>query len=148
MPAPILLCTDGSELALEALRAGLELLGSDDAEVVTVLAPLDPTLVSGTGFAGGMLSPEAFEAQTREEQDGARRLVAETCRALGLPEDAGRVLAGAAGPAICDHAAETGARAIVIGTRGRGGIARALLGSVSDHVVRNAPCPVLVSTPR
>jgi nucleotide-binding universal stress UspA family protein len=38
-----------------------------------------------------------------------------------------------------------GARAVVLGTRGRGGIARALLGSVSDYVVRNAPCPVVVT---
>lgn len=39
-----------------------------------------------------------------------------------------------------------GTDAIVIGTRGRGGIKRALLGSVSDYVVRNAPCPVVVTT--
>ena len=42
-------------------------------------------------------------------------------------------------------ATEVGAAAIVLGTRGRGGFKRALLGSVSDYVVRNAPCSVLVT---
>jgi len=36
------------------------------------------------------------------------------------------------------------ARAIVLGTRGRGGITRALLGSVSDYVTRAAPCTVVI----
>jgi nucleotide-binding universal stress UspA family protein len=36
---------------------------------------------------------------------------------------------------------------MVVGTRGRGGLRRAVLGSVSDHVVRNAPCPVVVVGP-
>jgi nucleotide-binding universal stress UspA family protein len=34
---------------------------------------------------------------------------------------------------------------VVVGSRGRGGIRRALLGSVSDYVVRNAPCSVVVT---
>ena len=39
------------------------------------------------------------------------------------------------------------AAAIVVGTRGRGGLKRAVLGSVSDHVVRHAACPVVVVNP-
>jgi nucleotide-binding universal stress UspA family protein len=35
--------------------------------------------------------------------------------------------------------------AIVVGSRGRGGLKRAFLGSVSDYVVRNAPCSVVVT---
>jgi nucleotide-binding universal stress UspA family protein len=37
---------------------------------------------------------------------------------------------------------------IVVGSHGRSGVGRYLLGSVSDHVVRRAPCPVLVVRPR
>jgi nucleotide-binding universal stress UspA family protein len=55
------------------------------------------------------------------------------------------MLSGEPGPAICQLATELSARAIVIGTRGRGGLKRALLGTVSDHVVRNAPCSVVVT---
>ena len=36
----------------------------------------------------------------------------------------------------------------MVGSRGRGGLKRAVLGSVSDHIVRNAPCPVLVTGER
>ena len=39
---------------------------------------------------------------------------------------------------------EIGAGLIVMGSRGRGGVRRALMGSVSDSVVRHAHCPVLV----
>jgi nucleotide-binding universal stress UspA family protein len=44
-------------------------------------------------------------------------------------------------------AEEIGAGLIVIGSRGRGGIRRALMGSVSDSVVRHAHCPVMVVRP-
>jgi len=56
-----------------------------------------------------------------------------------------RVIEGEPGPALCRLAAEVGASAVILGSRGRGGLKRAFLGSVSDYVVRNAPCPVVVS---
>jgi nucleotide-binding universal stress UspA family protein len=46
---------------------------------------------------------------------------------------------------VCELAQEVHAEAIVVGSRGRGGIKRAFLGSVSDYVVRNAPCSVVVT---
>lgn len=45
---------------------------------------------------------------------------------------------------IVTLAEETGAGLIVLGSRGLGGVGRALMGSVSEFVVRYAPCPVLV----
>jgi nucleotide-binding universal stress UspA family protein len=47
-------------------------------------------------------------------------------------------------PEIVGLAEEIGAGLIVMGSRGLGGIRRALMGSVSDLVVRHAHCPVLV----
>jgi nucleotide-binding universal stress UspA family protein len=47
-------------------------------------------------------------------------------------------------PEIVGLAEEIGAGLIVMGSRGLGGIRRALMGSVSDSVVRHAHCPVLV----
>ena len=49
-----------------------------------------------------------------------------------------------AGVAILDTAAEENAVCIVMGTRGRSMIKKAIMGSVSDHVVRNADIPVIV----
>jgi nucleotide-binding universal stress UspA family protein len=145
MSGPVVLCTDGSELAIKALAAGLELLGADTPMVVvTAMGEPDPMMVTGTGFAGGVMSPEDYDQRFEEARQIAAEILAETCGALGLERAASEVLRGEPGPAICDFAAESSARAIVIGTRGRGGFRRAVLGSVSDHVVRNAPCPVVV----
>jgi nucleotide-binding universal stress UspA family protein len=49
--------------------------------------------------------------------------------------------------AIIHLAEEVGAGLIVMGSRGLGGVRRALMGSVSDSVVRHAHCPVLVVRP-
>jgi nucleotide-binding universal stress UspA family protein len=142
----VVVCTDGSELANRAARAGLALLRPDaEVIVVTVVAVDDPTLVHGAGFAGGTESPEEYErlnaARRAEGEDAVNDLV----KSLGLTGARTVVLAGDAGEAVCDFAAEASAAVIVAGTRGRGGFKRALLGSVSDYVVRNAPCSVLVT---
>lgn len=145
MSLPLILCVDGSELAIGALRAGLELFGDDGPIVlVTVVEPPDPSLVTGSGHSGGVMTPDQLQRSQDSTIAAAREVLASARTALGLESAAARVLEGGAGAAICDHAAQIGARAIVIGSRGRGGLRRAVLGSVSDHVVRHAPCPVLV----
>lgn len=58
---------------------------------------------------------------------------------------AARVVDGRPTPAIIQAAASWGADLIITGSSGRGTVSRALLGSVSDEVVRSAPCPVLVA---
>lgn len=68
----------------------------------------------------------------------------ETATALGLAQAETRMVEGSPGHTLCALADELSASTLVMGTRGRGGIKRAFLGSVSDYVVRNAPCPVLV----
>jgi nucleotide-binding universal stress UspA family protein len=51
---------------------------------------------------------------------------------------------GEPGESIVDAAIAERADLIVVGSHGRGAVGRFLIGSVSDHVVRHAPCPVLV----
>ena len=53
------------------------------------------------------------------------------------------VRSGVAVDAILKLATEEGCDLIIIGTHGRGGLSRFLLGSVADRVVRLAPCPVM-----
>ncbi len=146
MTPPILLCTDGSEEAMDALAAGLDLLGRDGGYVlVTVADAPDPDVLTGTGHAGAELSAEEFDLAVGRAHESARRVLTEAEGRIGLGHVEVRVLGGEPAAAICDLAAELGARAIVLGTRGRGGLKRALLGSVSDYVVRNAPCTVVVT---
>ena len=52
------------------------------------------------------------------------------------------------GGAIIEYAKEVHADVIVVGTHGRSGMSRLLMGSVAERVVRGAPCPVLVVRPR
>ncbi len=63
---------------------------------------------------------------------------------LGLGDVEIMAIVGRPGPAICELAASLEATAIVIGSSGRSGLRRAMIGSTSDHVVRHAECPVVV----
>jgi nucleotide-binding universal stress UspA family protein len=139
------LCTDGSELAHRALENGIALLKPGPAVlIVTVVEPSDPTLLTGTGIAGGTMSPEAFDELERQAEAEGDAIVKSAAARLGTDGLETLVLRGGPGDSVCDLARELDATAIVLGTRGRGGLKRALLGSVSDYVVRNAPCPVII----
>jgi nucleotide-binding universal stress UspA family protein len=145
MPGPILLCTDGSDVALDALSSGLALLGREHSYVVvTVANEPDEGAVYGSGHAGPDMTVEEYEREVSKAKNEAERAVELARARLGVDLEA-RTLHGDAGPAICQLASELSATAIVIGTRGHGGLRRALLGSVSDYVVRNAPCAVVIT---
>jgi nucleotide-binding universal stress UspA family protein len=145
-----MLCTDGSEFATEALLAGLRVLApADRTLVVTVVEPGDASLVFGaSGLAGGVIDEQEYADMVAAQREAAKAILRDAVTALGLDGVATvetLVTEGHPGRALCDLAAEREATVIVAGSRGRGGLKRALLGSVSDHLVRNAPCPVLVS---
>jgi nucleotide-binding universal stress UspA family protein len=147
MELTVLFCADGSDLALEALSAGIRVLGRPDRAVIcTVVEPVDLTLLTGVGIAGGVMSPEDFDQMEQDREAETHALLERARSTLDLPDaETVVVTGGPPGPRVCDLAAELPASVIVLGTRGRGGIRRAMLGSVSDHVVRNAPCPVLTA---
>ncbi len=143
--AALLLCTDGSDLALTALARGLEVVMAHERVVVaTVVSITHPGDVLGTGMAGGVISAETARAQDQAAEQAGQVMLEETCRRLGLDGVETAILHGPAGPALCQLAADLPADVVVMGTRGLGGLRRAVLGSVSDHVVRNASCPVVV----
>ena len=149
MGTTTILCIDGSDLSIEAARAGLEVLRDADSVVVaTVIELADASLVTGTsGFAGGTVSPETLDGLREDQMAEGETIVAQAVETLGLTGATTHVLNGHAGQVLCNLADELDATSIVIGSRGRGGIKRAVLGSVSDHVVRHAPCPVVVIGP-
>jgi nucleotide-binding universal stress UspA family protein len=144
----VVLCVDGSDVAARAVDAGLALLKSAERVLlVTVVEHSDPTLVTGTGMAGGVVSIEEFEELDQIAAAEGWSTAEDAATHLKVDDPEIHVLRGDPGPALCAFARSTEARAIVMGSRGRGGIKRALLGSVSDYVVRNAPCPVVITGP-
>ena len=148
MTSPILLCTDGSELSVAAVKSGIELLGADsEFELVSVADSPEAAALVGSGHADAITSRDQFEILNAAAIEAAETTLTEAAEQLGLPDAPHRVLHGDAGTAICDHAGDVEATAIVLGSRGRSGLKRAVMGSVSDHVVRHAPCPVVVSAP-
>jgi nucleotide-binding universal stress UspA family protein len=149
MPFTVLVCVDGSELAESALVEGLAVLREHERTVlVSVVDGPDTSLVmGGSGFAGGVLTGEELAKIQREKIAEAESMLKETATRLGHADAELVVLEGAAGSAICELAETLPASVIVLGTRGRGGLRRAVLGSVSDHVVRHAPCVVLTRNP-
>ena len=144
-PARILLATDGSEEAeLAALRA-VELADATDSELHVVHVGVVPIFLKsypGTlGYEGKLY--EQIEEISRE------RLRKQTWRvkAAGGTVAGAHLRMGQVDLEIVALAEELGADLIVMGSRGLGGVRRALMGSVSDSVVRHAHCPVLVVRP-
>jgi nucleotide-binding universal stress UspA family protein len=142
----ILIGTDGSDGALAAARRAVEVLASDATVRLICVAETPPIVNSGmeSGFAGGIATPEEVDAAWAGVTSEASVALEHTVSALGATNVETSVEQGAPGEVLCELAGTLGADVVVVGSRGRGVIKRALLGSVSSYVVHNAPCPVLV----
>ncbi len=108
MSSPILLCTDGSDEALSALAAGLELLGREHHLVlVTVMDGPDEGALVGSGHAGAELTADEFDAQVAQADRTANTAVEEAGRKLAIADadvricKATRVRRSASWPRIC-----------------------------------------------
>jgi nucleotide-binding universal stress UspA family protein len=81
--------------------------------------------------------------EVRGDREVAAQALMARARDAGV-KTAFLVWEGDPGEVIVDAARSEGADLIVLGTHGRHGVGRTVFGSVSDHVVRHAPCPVVV----
>jgi nucleotide-binding universal stress UspA family protein len=141
-PTKILLATDGSREANLAARTAVDLADRTRSElhVAFVLRTQDAPDLSTMAF-------NTEKAHEEEIKQMGQRLLDEQVRSV---EEAGGTVAGAhfrlARPdqGILAVGEDVGVGLIVLGSRGLGGVKRALMGSVSDSVVRHAHCPVLV----
>jgi len=146
-PAKILLATDGSADADLALSTAIDLANSTDSELhLVTAAPGTPDPVYATHETG--FRYESYEEVMQAVRDDAQHILDEQVEKV---EKMGGHVAGAhlktderRDQAIVHLADEIGAGLIVMGSRGLGGLRRALMGSVSDSVVRHAHCPVMV----
>jgi nucleotide-binding universal stress UspA family protein len=136
--------TDFSDPALPAIRAA-----ADEAErtgaVLTVLHSLDlvwaPAAYPAMAFGGAPfnVSPD----QIKELEAIATQRLEESLKQLNVSGNT-LVTTGSAGTALIEVASERKADLIVVGTIGRTGLRRALLGSVAETVAKEAPCSVLI----
>jgi nucleotide-binding universal stress UspA family protein len=123
----ILLATDTSPASVAAEDHAIELAARLGARLLVV------SVVTGT-------------PSIREARQVAIEKVVQRARAIGADAQ-GMTWDGPAGESIVDVAEAEAADLIVVGTHDRGAVGRLLLGSVSDHVVRHARCPVMVVRP-
>jgi len=145
----VLIGTDGSEDSVVAATRAFAILAADSVTVLTVAeTPGVATAGFESGFAGGVASPTEVDAAWSSVEGAANASLDVTIAAITkvAPTVAieRRIEIGDPGQTLCRFATEVSADVVVVGSRGRGTIKRALLGSVSSHVVHNAPCPVLV----
>jgi nucleotide-binding universal stress UspA family protein len=134
----ILLATDLLASSREATDRAVDLASRLAARLVIV------NVLEKRRLAGGG-SHERVD-QARAERETHLVHVVRDARAAGVNAEF-LVWQGDPGGSIAAAAEAEGADLVVVGTRGRSGAGRMLLGSVSDHVVRHAACPVLVVRP-
>ncbi len=112
-------------------------------KVFVLSAIRSPIMVNTEVYVGGpYASDQAFEEAIKYGQELTARVEKEL-RDIGFDTEA-RVVQGDPRVVIEDTARDVGADLVVVGSHGRTGLAKLMLGSVASHVVSHAPCDVLV----
>lgn len=155
----VLAAVDGSPEARIALRAAHTLATRAGAElqVMTVIIPSSPGVPVGKATAPRALDTVVVTAEAehpatlslpealRRQEASARVTLAAAITGLrGANQITQQILFGPDAAFMIIEAAREGTDLIVLGARALGPLRRALLGSVSNQVIRRAPCPVLV----
>ncbi len=140
LPRSIVVATDFSETAEKATLAAVELAKKLDARVLLVHAWMIP-LVSSADVPVPL--PANFIDDLAADAQRAMDAALKRHQAAGVPVT-GKVVCRDPRDGIIELAQEAKADWLVIGTHGRRGLKRLVLGSVAESVVRSAPCPVLV----
>ena len=141
-PTRLLLATDGSEEAELAALKAVDLAERTNAELHVVHVGVVPSFLRsdpGTRGYDGKLY-EQLEEESRE----LLRKLSWRVKVAGGTVTGSHLRMGAVDLEIVALAKELGADLIIMGCRGHRGIRRAIVGSISDTVIRHAPCPVLV----
>lgn len=143
----LLIATDGSELGDKAVAAGIELAKVHGSKIL-VLTSTDPVTTSlGAGGFGSIDAAsiiaqleEDYAAEAKKLLDAAREKLA----AAGIAAETLHVPRHRPADAILDTAAARGIDTIVMGSHGRRGLGRLLLGSQASEVLARSSVPVLI----
>ena len=133
----ILVAVDDSPIAAHALDVALDLAASSGASLALVHV-VDVRLVAG---GDGLPASEVLADLRRLGEALIRK---EIQRIPTTQQQKSVVREGKPAAEIVAAATEWGADLVVVGTHGRSGISRALLGSTAEGVLRHSPCPVLM----
>ncbi len=141
----ILLATDGSAASENAAQLAVDLAHTHGARLTAVYV-VDPYPFLSIGQTNP-LGFQSYMAAAQQHAAEAHAKVAALCSQGGesVVLQARMVENVAAASGIVQLAANEGADLIVVGSRGRSGIARLMLGSVASRVVAESPVPVLVA---
>ena len=138
----ILVPCDGSDVSTQALVSGLQIArdGGGRVRVLHVLDQID-YFAGGYEYAGAAVLEE-LQRQSRKVLEDAAAI----CQSAGVPYDTLLVdePGSRLGDKVADQALAWDADLVVVGTHGRKGLSRAMLGSGAEQIVRFAPVPVLV----
>ncbi len=132
----ILVAADFSAASEEAFRVGRALAREYRARLIVLHVATPPPFVTPGELQRALQRPDGYRA----ELEGRLRLVYAADSTAGVEY---RVEDGDPAVEILGMAREAGCDLIVIGTHGRTGLSRLLMGSVAERVVRKSPCPVL-----
>ena len=141
----ILLATDGSPASEQAARLAVNLARKGEARL-TALYVIDPYPYLGVGEASAV-GFQAYMGNAYEHAAQAHAKVVLLCgdKDEGIDLQLRRSEDASAAESIVRTATEQGADLIVVGSHGRTGISRVMLGSVAAKVVAQSPLPVLVA---
>lgn len=131
---------DFADPSRAAMEEAASLAGRLEAELTLVHVQVPPPSAAGDVLVSSRGRLQA-EAEAGEELLARWRQDAE--RLAGRPVRS-RTRSGDPAAEILRHAAEESCDVVIVGTHGRTGVSRLVLGSVAERVTRGAPCPVLV----
>lgn len=142
----ILVPTDFSDCSAPAVRYAAELAEKFGAELVLLHVVPDAVLALPDAVMPTPLPTADLDVLTDSGKEGLANLVAAEKLESRKPRTEVRV--GSPATEVIAAAKDLHADLVCIGTHGRGGLSRVLLGSVAEEVVRHAPCPVLTVRPK
>lgn len=141
----ILVPLDGSPLAEQALPLAAHIAQRAGSKLRLVLAHQLPSAPVDSLAAKLFTS---IELATRKSERSYLRGIQARLREGGTRLSSAVTLTGKAGPELARYVRELGIDLVVMATHGRGGIRRAWLGSVADHLIRTLDVPVLLVRPQ
>ena len=141
----ILVAIDGSNLAYKSLDYALDLARKYSAEVMVLTViqmPSESMLEQGTAFTP--ISSQSYQEKLKNYHREILSKAAKKARKSPQIKFTTKLVEGRPADKIIETAKLESCDLIVMGSRGLGGIKEFFLGSVSDRVADEAPCPVLI----